>query len=182
MVELNVYNLISESVFRVIAAIIILLLGLVIGRALSNLTKKLLHELEFERILKKQTKIKVPVEEFSGSLVKYIVYFIAIIMALNQIGLTTLILNIILVVILALLIVFIILAVKDFIPNVVAGFFLSQKDIIKKGDKIKVKDIEGKVVHINLVETKIKTSKDDIIFIPNSVLTKRIVVKKHSKK
>ena len=96
MVELNVYNLISESVFRVIAAIIILLLGIVIGRALGNLTRKLLHELEFERILKKQTKIKVPVEEFSSSLIKYIVYFIAIIMALNQIGLTTIILNIIL--------------------------------------------------------------------------------------
>ncbi|MBM3200720.1 mechanosensitive ion channel, partial [Candidatus Woesearchaeota archaeon] len=75
---------------------------------------------------------------------------------------------------------FIILAFKDFIPNITAGFFLHQKNMIKPGDVIKVKDIEGEVVSVSLVETILKV-KDDTVYIPNSVLTKNEVIKKKLK-
>jgi small-conductance mechanosensitive channel len=97
-------------------------------------------------------------------------------MALNQLGLTTTLLYILLTIILVILVGFIILAFKDFIPNIVAGFMIHQKDKIKSGDKIKVKDIEGKVVHVNLVETRIITKKKDTVYIPNSMLTKNEVI------
>ncbi|MDP6642195.1 MAG: mechanosensitive ion channel [Candidatus Nanoarchaeia archaeon] len=177
MVNLSLFDLNAQNIIiKLITAIIILLIGFVVARILSNLTKKVLHELETNKILKGQAGVKIQIEEFSSSIIKYIIYFIAIIMALNQLGLTTTLLYILLTIILVILVGFIILAFKDFIPNIVAGFMIHQKDKIKSGDKIKVKDIEGKVVHVNLVETRIITKKKDTVYIPNSMLTKNEVI------
>lgn len=173
-------------VMQIIASIAIILIGIIVARILSKLTKRLLHELEVNRILNEQAGFKLPVEEFLGAMVTYIVYLIALIMALEQLGLQTFILNIILIIILVILIAFVIMAFKDFIPNIAAGFFLHQKEIIKPGNLIRIKETEGTVISISLVETQIKNKKGDIVFIPNSVLTKngitKIKVKKKSKK
>ena len=176
---MDVYNtILSETFLNIVAAIIIILFGLIFGGFFGKLIKKILKELEVNRILKEQTKKRIPLEEFLSSLVKYVVYFIAVVMALNQLGLTTVILYVILIVVLVLLIAFVILAVKDFVPNFISGFFIHQKRSINVGDKIKVREIEGKVVDINLVETKIKTPSGDFVYIPNSMLTKELFVKK----
>ncbi len=169
---------ISDFTLNLIAAIVILLLGLVIGRFLGNLTKRILHELELDKLLKEQTRFKIPLEQFFGSIVKFIIYFTAIIFALNQLGLQTAILNIILIIILVSLVIFIILAVKDFIPNLVAGLFLHQKRNIKPGERIEVNNLEGEIVSVTLVETKLRTKSGEIVYIPNSVLTKNVVIKK----
>lgn len=178
MVNLSMFSLNADNIIvRLIAAVIILLIGFVVARLSSRLTKRILNELETNKILKEQAGVKMQVEEFISSIVKYIIYLIAVIIALNQLGLTTKILYLILVIILVILVGFIILAFKDFIPNVVAGFIIYQRDKIKAGDTIRVKDIEGKVIHVDLVETRIKTKKNDIVYIPNSILNKNEVVK-----
>lgn len=163
-------------------SIIIILVGFIIGRIVGKLIQGLFHELELNNILKKATGIKVSFEEIVGRFVSYFIYFIAIIMALNQIGITSAILYIIAGAVMVIVIVSLILAIKDFIPNVIAGFFIHQKRNLKEGDFIKVKKIEGKIIHINLVETRIKTKSNDIIYIPNSLLTKSEVRVKKKKK
>lgn len=168
----------SDLTLNLIAALVILLVGLVIGRFLGNLTKKVLHELELDRLLKEQTKFKIPLEQFLGNLVKFIIYFIAIIFALDQLGLQTAILNIILAIIIIVLVVFMILAIKDFIPNLIAGLMLHQKRNIKPGEKIEVNNIEGEIINVTLTETKLRTKSGDIVYIPNSILTKNVVIKK----
>lgn len=168
----------SDLTLNLIAAVVILLVGLVIGRFLGNLIRKILHELELDRLLKEQTRFKIPLEQFLGSIVKFIVYFVAIIFALDQLGLQTAILNIILIIILIVLVVFMVLAVRDFIPNLVAGLMLHQKRNIKPGERIEVNDIEGEVINISLIETKVRTKSGDMVYIPNSMLTKNVVIKK----
>ena len=167
----------KEWMIKLIASIAILLIGLIAARIISKVIKKVLHELELNRILKEQAGVKLPIEEFVSSLAKYLIYFIAIIWALTELGLQTVILYIILTIILAILVSFIVLAFKDFIPNITAGFFIHQKNMIKKGDIIKVKGIEGKIINISLVETTIKTN-GDIVYVPNSILTKNEIIKK----
>lgn len=176
---MEIYSIISQTTANIAAAIIIILIGLVLGRFLGKAIQKVLNELETNKLLKAKANINIDLEEFVGSTIKYIIYFIALILSLNQVGLTPLILKIILIIILILMIIFIVLAVKDYIPNVVAGFILHQKKVLKEGNIILFKDIEGKVIHISLIETRIETKNGDIIFIPNSVLMKKeIVIKK----
>ena len=166
-----------EAIFsNTAAALIILLLGLLAGRIFGKFTKKILNELQVNKVLR-ESGTKLPVEEFMGSFVTYIVYFITFILALQQIGLTTTLFYIILIILFLIIAVILILALKDFVPNVIASFFIHQKSMLKKGEMIKVDEIEGRIKNIALVETQIVTKAGDTIYIPNSLLLKGKLVK-----
>lgn len=175
-------KLLSGIFTKLVVAVIIVLIGLVAGKLLGKLIHKLLHEVELNKLIKKSAGIKISAEEIISSFVTYFIYFIFIVMALNQLGLTTVVLHMISGAILLLIIISIMLSIKDFMPNMFAGFFIHQKGFIKEGDIIKVDNTTGKVIHINLVETKIETKQGDIVYIPNSLLTKKTVVKIKKKK
>jgi small conductance mechanosensitive channel len=171
-------NLFSKFFIKFIIAIIILLIGFIIGRIVEKILQRILHEIELNKNLKK-TGIELSLEEIISSFVKYFIYFIAVIWALTEIGLTTTVLNMISAVVLLLILISLILAIKDFLPNALAGFLIYQKGMFRKGDKISVKNIEGTVEKISLIETKIKTKKGDTIYVPNSLITKKeVLIKK----
>jgi small-conductance mechanosensitive channel len=167
-------SFITETSIRLIGSITILLLGLVIGRFLSKLTAKIVKEIELNRILKGTTPFNFPLEQIISSTVRYIVYFIALILALNQLNLTKTVFYLVLGAILVILITFIIISIKDFVPNIIAGIIINRKRSLKIGDKIEVDSTKGKILEINLVETKIETKDKDIIWIPNSLLIKNM--------
>jgi small-conductance mechanosensitive channel len=51
--------------------------------------------------------------------------------------------------------------------------------LLKIGDKVKLDQLEGRVVSTNFIETQIKTKKGEIIHVPNSSITKKkIFIKK----
>ncbi len=175
-------KLLSGIFTKLVVAVIIILIGLIAGKLLGKLIHKTLHEVELNKILKKAAGIKISVEEIISTFITYFIYFIFIVMALNQLGLTTVVLHMISGAILIIIIISILLSIKDFIPNMFAGFFIHQKRFIKEGDIIQVDNTKGKVIHINLVETKIETKQGDIIYIPNSLLTKKTIVKIKKKK
>lgn len=175
-------NLFSGLLNKLILAIIIILIGFIIGRVLGKVAQKILHEIELDRILRKTAKIKISLEKSLARFITYFIYFITIIIALNQIGLTTTILHMISAAVLIVIVLSIILAIKDFIPNFLAGIHISRKEMVKKGDRIKVRGTEGKVMQVELTEIKLKTPKGDTIFIPNSILVKEEFVKLGKKK
>ena len=76
----------------------------------------------------------------------------------------------------------ILLAIKDFIPNVIAGLVIHLSDHIRVGDKVTVNDIEGKVMAVNALETRLETKRGDTIYVPNSILTKTVVKKKRGRR
>ncbi len=154
----DIFNVIfTGKATKVAQAIIILLLGILIARFVSKLIKKVLAELRTDKILKEEVGVKVPIEDFLSSVIKYLIYFVAIILALNYLGLAVTVLYIILIIVFVVIIILIILAFKDFMPNLSAGFFIYQKRNFKVGDEIELKGIKGKIININLVEIKIKT-------------------------
>lgn len=178
MTLLETMNSIFENQFltNIVIAIIILLIGFIIGKLLGKLVSRVLHEIETDKIAKKAgTKIKL--EKSIGSLTAYLIYFIAILMALDQLGIKTIVLYILAIAVLAVLVLSVLLGIKDFIPNMFAGFFIYRKDLVKKGDKIKVHGVQGKVEKISLIETTVRTKNGDTVLIPNSTLTKEEIVK-----
>jgi|SRR3989344_163489 len=174
-------NIFSGFISHIILAVIILLSGFILGRLAGRLIKRGLHEIELDGIIRKTTSLKYSAEDILSTVIAYFIYFITVIMALNQLGVTTTILYIIAGAIIVLVVLSVFLGIKDFIPNLMAGIFIHEKRNISQGDYIKFKDIEGQVVHINLIETKIKTKKGDIIIIPNANLTKSEIIKLRKK-
>lgn len=131
--------------------------------------------MKLDEILKKKAKIKISLENLIRSSITLIIYLITIIMALNQLGITTLLLNIISISIILLLTFSIILALKDFVPNMIAGIKINKKEIVKKGDKISFDRIYAVVHEVTLTETKLESKSGDIIFIPNALLLKKVI-------
>ena len=178
MVFENILSILpTGTLINLIAAVIILLVGILIANVASKLIHRLLKELEANRLLKEQAKMRLPLDELAGSLVKYGLYLAALILALNQLGLANTTLRIILWALLLIFIIFVILAFKDIMPNMVAGFVLQQKGIIKKGNFIRIKNIEGRVVHMDLLELRLMTKNKEVVHMPNSYVMKHEIIK-----
>lgn len=162
---------------KLILSVIILLFGFIIGRVVGKFILRIMHEFELDKTLKSFTGIKFSLEHIMSSFASFFIYFIAVVLALNQFGVETIIFNIIALGVIVLITLSIVLAIKDSVPNITAGFFMFQKRLFKKGDKIKVKGITGIITEMNFMEVKIQTEKGDVIFIPNSLFIKEEVIK-----
>ena len=63
-------------------------------------------------------------------------------------------------------------ALQDLLTNIIAGLALQAERPFKRGDWIGFGEQQGVVLELNWRSTKIKTLHNDIVVIPNSVLTK----------
>lgn len=157
---------INDILINIIIFIIIILLGLVISKVVSNLVRKLIKEFELFKVFKK-ADINYNPDKFLPSLFRYTILFLTIAIALNSVGITSLIIKTIAILLTLIVIIYILISIRDLIPNWYRGFKIKKK--YKIGSKIKYKNIEGIVLHMNLVELQIKT-KDKIIYIPYKLL------------
>lgn len=156
---------------KILVAFIILLIGFIIGKLFGKLAGRILHEIEIDSILSRAAGTGIKLEHGISVCITYLIYFVTIIMVLNQLGVTTTVLQMLLGAVIIIVIISIILAIKDFVPNAFAGMYIYRHKLIKEGERIKVKGIEGTVTHINLIETKLKTKDGDIVYMPNSAIT-----------
>ncbi|MBI2147723.1 mechanosensitive ion channel [Candidatus Woesearchaeota archaeon] len=161
----------------ILVAVLILLIGFIIAKVASKIVHRLLAEFELSAALKKATGKAIQVEKIGGIIIEYFVYFITVIMVLNQLHITTTVLHMISAAVLVVIVISISLAVKDFIPNAIAGIYLLKNSVVKVGEVIRVKGIEGKVTSITLVETKLETKEGDTVYVPNAAMVKTEVVK-----
>jgi len=168
----------NPLLLKIVTSIIILLIGFIAGRIIGKVILKVLKKIELDKTFKKSTGHESSITHIISKGVSYFIYFVTVLIFLESLGLTPFVLNIILIVVLAIVAVSIILAIKDFIPNFIAGYSLKSKELYKINDNIKVEHIEGIIVKINLLDTHVETKKKDLIVIPNSFLIKNVVVKK----
>lgn len=161
----------------IITAVVILLIGFILGKLAGRLLNKALHEAELDSILKK-AGARLPLETVLAHLAEYFIYFVAVIFALNQLGITTVVLYIIALAAMVILVLSAFLGLKDFIPNFIAGIVVYRKGIIRDGDQISIDGVSGRVEKLSLLDTVVKTAKGDIIYIPNSIVVKSRIVRK----
>ncbi|MFQ6106297.1 MAG: mechanosensitive ion channel domain-containing protein [Thermoplasmata archaeon] len=162
-------TLIIEYLPRVFGAVLVALGGLWLGTWLSK------------RIEQPMKEADVPLTaETTATLVKWLVIFIAVVMALGLIGVdTTLLVWTFTVLIgalgLALAISFGI-GGKEVAANVSA--YASVSKALKVGDQIMVNEHSGVVLLVGRYGTILKTDKGEQVTIPNSILANSIIVKK----
>lgn len=169
---ISVFSNLNKNLLRMGIALLIFLVGFIIGNILGKLVYKLLKEIELNNILKNLTGLKLNLDTLISNVLSYAIYFLSLVAALEQLGIA----NIILYLISGTIILFILLSffitIRDFIPNLVAGFYLYSKEKLKDGCKIEINEISGVLEHIDLLQVRIKTKKGDTIYIPNSTVIK----------
>ncbi len=152
-----------------------LLIGFGLGVLAKKFSKKGLKELGFNRILR---IINLPYngEEIISSLLSYIIYLITVIFFLQQLGITSIVLYLVLGAVLMIITLSFVVGLKDVVPNFIAGLIIKSKEHMKAGHRVDVKEIHGRIEKIGYLETEIKTVHGDILYVPNTLFIKSKVL------
>ena len=171
----------SNTIIKAITALLIILFGMLIGNIANNLIRKILRDIEINKMFREQLRLKIKFEEIFASIIKYFIYFVTVILALDSLGFSTWILQAILLIFALLIVVFTVLAFKDWLPNLISGFYIKKRKKIKKGDLVSISNVSGRVIKVNFIETKIETNNKEIVFIPNLSIARKYLEIKNDK-
>ncbi len=176
----NAVSMINPIILSIINAVIILLIGFVFGKITQKLSFRIFEMVELDKITRKSLKIK-NLSKILSSILGYIIYLIAIIIALNRLHIATTIINTVIILLIVVMVVFVVFGANDIFANFFAGLSFRMKKNISVGDEIKIKDqkrtIQGKVEKINLLDIRIDSGKEELVIIPNTLLSRSIVTK-----
>ncbi|AUX08719.1 mechanosensitive ion channel protein MscS [Halalkaliarchaeum desulfuricum] len=144
-------------------AVFILLVGIVVGDKVELL------------IAERLKGIKLPEINVVPVVANYSIVFVAILLALAQVGVATLVLVVLMGMYAFALIVFTAIATKDLLASGAAGVYLLLAQPYSIGDEVKVAGQRGIVQEVNLLVTHIETEGEEHIVPNHSVFTDGIV-------
>ena len=142
-------------------AIIVLLVSFLIGKLSNILLRKLFLEIQLDKTVKLVTKVNLKLSKVISNSVSTIIYIIGIGWSLALLGLLTYIMNFIGIIILIAVFGSFILSVRDFLPNLVSGFWIRKK--INEGNYITLDRFEGEIVDIDVLSITLKKDDDTIV-------------------
>lgn len=166
-IESIMYQLLN----KIVVALIILLIGFIIGQLISKVAYRVLNTLEIDKKFR-MISVRISLEHFLSGVTEYVTYFISIVLALNQIGLTTAVINSIAIIGIILIIISSVLTLTDIVPNIFGFILIHHKGLFQAGNTISIESIEGKVIKVSLTDTKVEKSNGDLIYIPNAKIIK----------
>lgn len=146
---------------KIVAAILIFIIGKWLSRKATNLLTKLLEK----------NKIDATLIKFLDSIVYYILLIVVLIAAAGKLGInTTSFLTILGAAGLA-----IGLALKDSLSNFASGFILIMLRPYKIGNFVKVGGVSGTVKSIDIFNTTLHTPDNQKVIVPNSKITSDVI-------
>tara|TARA_Y100000310_G_C20694913_1_gene824929 strand:- start:2378 stop:2905 length:528 start_codon:yes stop_codon:yes gene_type:complete len=159
------------------AGVLIIGFGIIVGNIVSVLARKMFESFELDRVLQ-DFGFRFPIKDLLETIVKYGIYLGGLVWGLTFLGLDKIVLTIVLLIILGLLVLFILLSIKDFVPNFMAGVIVHFTGKIKKGQHIKMESADGKVTEVGMLDIKIRMKDGDVVIIPHTLVAKNISIKK----
>ncbi|MFH1591258.1 MAG: mechanosensitive ion channel domain-containing protein [archaeon] len=163
-------NILAPLFSTFVVALIILFVGFVLGKLAGKFIERVLHEIELDNMVQSTIGLSLAIERVIGNVISYFIYFITIVMALDQLGIQTYVLNLLSIAFLAVVIISFFLSIRDFFPSFMAGMQIRRKQLIKEGDTIIFRNTRGKIASISLTETRLETKQGDLIYLPNHLL------------
>jgi small conductance mechanosensitive channel len=175
----GIIDTLKSYALDIIVGIIILLVGFGLGILAKKVVRRVLKEIHLNRVMS-NVGITHNIEKAVTNIVMYLIYLFTIIYFLDYLGITSVVVYLIAGAILALLILTLLVGLKDVIPNFFAWIILQRKGKVIVGRRVDVKEISGVVEKIGYLETEIKTEREDILYVPNSLFLKtKFWVRKH---
>jgi len=135
-----------------------------------------LSQVHLNKFILDEIKVGINLEDYLGTFVSYVCYAISILIALNTLNIMTPVFFMVVGGLMVLLLISLIVGIRDFFPNLFAGFKLMRGRSFKENERILFECMKLKVVNIGFLETKLITKDGDILFIPNSELEKKRTV------
>src|SRR3989338_4081375 len=126
----------AQSYFTTIAiGVAILLIGLALGVLVKKFLLRFLQEIGLNKIMA-LVGVTQNIEKYVSSIISYLIYLITIVFFLNQLGITSIVLYLIVGAVLMLVVLTAIVGLKDVIPNFVAWVLLQRKSRMIEGHHV----------------------------------------------
>lgn len=161
----------QSYIYTIGAGVVILLVGFGFGLLVKKLARKVLKDIELNKIMAK-VGLTYNLEKGVPDIITYVIYLITVIIFLDKLLIKSVVLYLIAGAVLMLLILTFIVGLKDVIPNFVAWVLLQRKSKIREGSRVEVREIAGRVEKVGYLETEIRTDNEDILYVPNSLFMK----------
>ncbi len=147
---------------KIIISIIILIVGYIAIKILMKMITKGL----------KKSKIDVTLHRFLLSVIKVTLWILVALTILQtfDVPMTSIVAS------LSVVGLAVSLAIKDSLSNVAGGIIVLFSKPFQVGDYVKINDFEGKVEHINTINTKLTTIDNKAIFIPNGQVSSNTII------
>ncbi|MFB6092676.1 MAG: mechanosensitive ion channel domain-containing protein [Haloquadratum sp.] len=145
-------------------AVVVLIVGVVVGDKVQLVTG--------ERL----TGVKLPQIGVFPRIAKYSVFYIAVLIALSQLGVATLALVVLLAAYLFALVLFAGIALSDLLKSGAAGSYLLLNQPYAIGDEVRIGETKGIVQEVNLLVTHVESEGEEYI-VPNSTVLSEGVVR-----
>ncbi len=142
---------------EVFVAILVLIIGIVVGDKV---------ELAFSERLR---GIKLPQVSILPRLAKYSVVYLAVLIALSQVGVATDALIVLLAAFLVAAIVFPLVAFRDLLRSGAAGIYLLLHQPYSIGDEVQIGEYEGIVQEVTVFVTRVETDGEEFV-VPNQMI------------
>ena len=156
----------------IVISITILLAGFAIGFLSRKFLRRILQEIELNRILR-SVGVTTDLEQWISLSAALLIYLVTIVFFLDYLGIKSLVLYILLGAVLLLIILTVLVGLKDVIPNLIGWLYLQKNQRIKEGRNVEINEIAGTVERVGYLETEIKTEQDDVLYVPNSLFLKK---------
>jgi len=157
MVVVKVTPILNE----IVAAFLIVFIGLIIGKILGNITLRFFRDVDRTSLLRKKYRLANNL----STIVSYSIYTIAVILALNSLNALWLVIVFIALCFTVVLGFSVLFTVRDFIPN-----FFARTKVIKKydiGKTYSIKRVRGVLENVGVLEIRLRKDNGDIIIIPH---------------
>ncbi|HDQ59734.1 MAG TPA: mechanosensitive ion channel [Candidatus Woesearchaeota archaeon] len=169
-------EVVQNEILSIVQFVLVIAMGLIITKLVTDFLNGWLRKPQMMQFIK-DIGYDEPLVELILVGVKYMFYFITVVVAIAQFGFASLVFDIVIVLV-ALFIIFVILfSLKDFIPNLTAGLYLARVKPINEGETVRIGGYVGKIVSITLFTTTLKDDNGRLIIIPNSNLAKKEIIK-----
>lgn len=158
----DLLNFIRDLLPSLGSALIVLLCGIALSKALMKIVKRTL----------KRTSIDPTAVSFLSSLISVLLYLIVAVIVLSVLNVPMD--SIITVIGTAGLAIG--LALQDSLANVAGGFLIMFSKPLKVGDLVKFGDITGTVKSVGILQTKLVLGDQTVVFIPNGQVAEAVIV------
>ena len=163
----NIYANILKNIIYILLVLIISSISIKILVRIINYLMNSNTRINKKFAFNYNSKRKETILRLIASLVKYIIYFIAVIQILSIFGINTtgLLASA------GIISVAIGFGAQTLVKDVITGFFIILEGQFDVGDKVQINSATGQVLSLGLRYTKLKANTGEIYFIPNSTIS-----------
>jgi len=170
----RVVQMVTPTLNSIVAGLLIIFIGFIVGKFLRGFLLKILRDARVDETGKKVLKRNVSFASNVSSVVAYGIYVLSFIMALEAIGITSVVFSAIGIIFLVVIVISLAISFKDSIPNLIVGVRMRKQAKYDTGRTISFLGVHGIIKERTLIQIKVERKNGDQFIFSNKLFKEKV--------